>query len=70
MASQMYEIEKIVDGPNAKGEYHIKWLGYPEDQNTWEPAEHLPVDMVDEYNNPMAELRVKRQEDRQLAKQA
>jgi hypothetical protein len=49
MALQMYEIETNVDGPNAKGEYFIKWEGYPDDQNTWEPLEHLPEDMVDEY---------------------
>ena len=49
LLDEMYEVEKIVAGPNAKGEYLIKWEGYPDDQNTWEPVEHLPEDMVQEY---------------------
>jgi hypothetical protein len=42
-------VEKIVDGPNDKSEFLIKWEGYPEDQNTWELDENLPEDMVEEY---------------------
>ena len=64
LLDELYEVEKIVEGPNAKGEYFIKWEGYPDDQNTWEPVEHLPEDMVEEYLNPMEELRVKTREDR------
>jgi hypothetical protein len=69
MALELYEIEKNVDGPNEKGEYFIKWEGYPDDQNTWEPPEHLPEDMVEEYLNPMKELKVKRREDKKAEKQ-
>ena len=64
LLDEMYEVEKIVAGPNAKGEYLIKWEGYPDDQNTWEPEEHLPEAMVAEYLHPLEELRVKTQEDR------
>ena len=64
LLDELYEVEKIVEGPNAKGECFIKWEGYPDDQNTWEPVEHLPEDMVEEYLNPMEELRVKTREDR------
>ena len=42
-------VEKIVDGPNDKSEFLIKWEGDPEDQNTWELDENLPEDMVEEY---------------------
>jgi hypothetical protein len=62
MAAEMYEIERIVDGPNEKGQYFIKWEGFPDDQNTWEPLDHLPKDMVEEYLNPIAELKTKRRQ--------
>jgi chromobox protein 1 len=69
MPLELYEIEKIVDGPNEKGQYFIKWEGYPDEQNTWEPPEHLPEDILAEYLNPMKELRVKRREDTKAEKQ-
>ena len=34
-----WEIEKIVGqekGPDGKMLYHIKWLNYPDSQNTWQ----------------------------------
>ena len=49
MAEVLYQVEKIVDGPNDKSQFFIKWEGYPDDQNTWEPLENLPEDMVEEY---------------------
>ena len=51
MADVLFEVEKIVDGPNDRQEFFIKWDGYPDSQNTWEPLENLPEDMVDEYLN-------------------
>lgn len=39
---ERYEIERIVD-KRARGdrvEYLIKWRGYPDSQNTWEPGEY------------------------------
>lgn len=49
-----YIVEKIVGKRkvNNKIEYHVKWLGYPADQNTWEPRAQLIKDvpqMVDAY---------------------
>ena len=51
MAEVLFQVEKIVDGPNDKSQFLIKWEGYPDDQNTWEPLENLPEDMVEEYLN-------------------
>ncbi len=40
MADERYEIERIVDKRyrNNGLEYLIKWRGYPDSQNTWEPC--------------------------------
>ena len=38
-----YEAEKILDIRNYKKriEYLVKWKGYDNTENTWEPAKHL-----------------------------
>lgn len=50
----LYEVEAIRDKKYMQGEafYFIKWVGWPELDNTWEPLENLLdiVDMVDEFN--------------------
>lgn len=38
-----YTVEKIIDSRNRAGkqEYLVKWSGYPDSLNTWEPLGHL-----------------------------
>lgn len=48
-----YEVEKIVDDDvqgNSK-RFFVKWKGYPDDQNTWEPKKNLAhaADLLKEY---------------------
>lgn len=62
-----YEVEAIW-GSRKKGsvtEYLIKWLGYDELENTWEPAKHLKHShqMLEEYHrqNPSQISRIDRE---------
>jgi hypothetical protein len=44
----VYEVEKIIE-KRKKGrsiQYLVKWKGYDEDQNTWEPVKNLQNDDV------------------------
>ncbi|KAF7703800.1 Heterochromatin protein 1 [Cucumispora dikerogammari] len=49
-----YLVEKIIEMRvnkiTKKKEYLIKWLHYPESENTWEPEENLSVSLLKEYN--------------------
>lgn len=48
----LYEVEQICNHRSRRGvyEYEIKWKNYGSNENTWEPATHLPKWMVEEYN--------------------
>ena len=54
-----YNVERIVEKKiiNGTNKYLIKWEGYPESQNTWEPLDNLlsVVEMVDEFENSLRE---------------
>ena len=49
----VYEVERVVAKrvKRAEAEYFIHWKNYFPSENTWEPAEHLPEDIIAAFEN-------------------
>jgi len=62
--TEQYEVEAICShqrqGRGRQLQYLVKWLGYPESNNTWEPAGHLqtPI-LLKEYHRRVPVERIK-----------
>jgi len=53
--AEQYEVKTIHShrhhGRRKQLQYLVKWLGYPESNNTWEPAHHLQTpELLKEYH--------------------
>ena len=49
MPRGLYEIDRILEGPDDKDRFLIKWVGYTDADNTWEPRVNLPANALEEY---------------------
>jgi Chromo (CHRromatin Organisation MOdifier) domain len=61
---QEYEVEHIINhrrtGQGKALQYLIKWKGYPESDNTWEPTSHLHApQLIKEYQKHIGKLSIK-----------
>ena len=56
-----FEIERIIETRVGLGgrEYLVKWLGYSDEDNTWEPADNLQncLGKITEFNTQQRRLR-------------
>jgi hypothetical protein len=55
--NSIFEVEKIVSKKVEDGKtlYQIKWKGYSITDNTWEPIEHLNIELINAYEKRIAE---------------
>lgn len=55
-----YEVEKIVDvreNKNGDKEYLIKWIGYSDSDNTWEPSKNIQQNLINSFESERSKKR-------------
>lgn len=58
LQEEEYVVERIIDKRTVKGkiEYYLKWKGYNDNENTWEPKENLDCpDLIEAFEKELAE---------------
>ncbi|CAL8085484.1 unnamed protein product [Orchesella dallaii] len=60
---QMFLVEKILkkrNGTDGKSIYLIKWEGYGDEENTWEPEENLPTHLISQFKEELKEKKMRK----------
>ena len=49
-----FEAERLVAKKFVRGkpQYMVKWSNFCASENTWKPKDHLPLDLVETFENP------------------
>ncbi|CAL8129502.1 unnamed protein product [Orchesella dallaii] len=58
LSSDQYIVERILRkriGATGEAEYFLKWQGYSDNENTWEPAGHINADLILEFEKKTEE---------------
>ncbi|ODM92025.1 Heterochromatin protein 1 [Orchesella cincta] len=56
--SDLYSVEKVLKkrrGATGKPEYFLKWKGYPDSDNTWEPWENISPEVLIDFESKLKE---------------
>ena len=55
MSSPYYEVEKILKQrmKNGHRQFLLKWKGFPESENSWEPESNVTADLVSEFEKSL-----------------
>ncbi|XP_039634574.1 M-phase phosphoprotein 8-like [Perca fluviatilis] len=67
-----YMVEKILDRRvvNGRVEFLLKWKGFSDEDNTWEPQDNLDVDLITEYMQKHKEKEKKKEGKRKVVSEA